>query len=282
MRLLRIAALGLLLAASAGCITFLTEIHLARDGSGTLVQTLSMNPQAFKGAMQEIAKGMGGSGEVKETATDKKEEEAKGPFSKTDFAAKAKELGDGVEFVSADPIQSETAQGVRVTYRFRDINTLYLNPKPAAAMGAEGAGRSSAHAVRFRFERSGGRSVLTAVVPRDEEKKKEAAPAAAASNAEMDAQQMAMMKQMFKGMHIGMSLDVDGAISSTTASYRAGNRVTLIDIDMDPLLADPATLKAMNARLASAMGDDAKTAAVLSEFPGVKIETKPEIRVEFR
>jgi hypothetical protein len=279
MRFLRIAALGILLSVSAGCITFLTEIHLARDGSGTLVQTLSMNPQAFKGAMQEIAKGMGGSGEVKETT--EKKEDAKGPFSKTDLAAKAKELGDGVEFVSADPIESETAQGVRVTYRFRDINTLYLNPKPAAALGAEGAGRSSAHAVRFRFERSAGRAVLTAVVPPDE-KKKEEAPPAASTNAEMDAQQMAMMKQMFKGMHIGMSIDVDGAISSTTASYRDGNRITLIDIDMDPLLADPATLKKMNARLSSAMGDDRKTAAALSEFPGVKIETKPEIRVEFR
>jgi hypothetical protein len=273
------AALGFLLSASAGCITFLTEIHVARDGSGTIVQTFSMNPQAFKGAMEEVAKGMGGSGEVKETNTEKKDD-AGGPFSKTDFAAKAKELGEGVEFVSADPIESETAQGVRVTYRFRDVNALSLNPKPAAAFGAEGAGRSSPHAVRFRFERTGGRSVLTAVIPRDDEKK-EAAPTPA-SNAEMNAEQLAMMKRMFKGMHLGMSLDFDGAITSTTASYRAGNRVTLIDLDMDPLLENPETLKKLNARLSSAMGDDAKTAAALSEFPGVRIETKPEIRVEFR
>ena len=277
MKILRTVILALLLCILSGCITFLTEIHVSGDGSGTLVQTISMNPAAFKGAMQEVAKGMGGSGEVHET-TEEKPQKEKGPFSTADLAARAKELGDGVEFVSADPIQTPTAQGVRVTYRFRDINTLYLNPKPSAAMGAEGAGRSSAHAVRFRFERAGGRSVLTAVLPPDAKEKAAAPPPAAP---EMDDQQLAMMKTMFKGMHVGLSIDVDGRITSTDATYHDGSRVTLMDLDMDPLLEKPETLKAMNERLASAMGDDAKTAAALSEFPGVKIESRPLVRVEF-
>jgi len=82
-------------------------------------------------------------------------------------------------------------------------------------------------------------------------------------------------------MHMGLSIDVDGRITSTDATYHDGSRVTLMDLDMDPLLEKPETLKAMNERLASAMGDDAKTAAALSEFPGVKIESRPLVRVEF-
>ena len=277
MKWLRAGALVSIAAVLPGCITFLTRVHVAPDGSGTVVQTLSMNPEAFKGAMQEVAKGMGGSGEVKETTSDKKSE--KGPFSAKDLAAKASELGEGVTFVSADPIETPTAQGVRVTYRFRDVNKLFINPKPAAAMGTESAGKSAARAMRFRFERSGGRAVLTAVLP--PEPKRETPPPPAPASDEIDPAQLAMMKQMFKGMHLGVTVEVDGRIVSTTAAFHDDRQVTLMDIDFDPLLEKPDTLKALNARFSSAMGDDAKTAALLSELPGVKIDVKPEIRIEF-
>lgn len=281
MKVLRAVALAGLVAGLSGCITFLTELHVAPDGSGTLVQTVSMNPEAFKGAMQEFAKGMGGSGEVKEeTKTEKKDEKTeKGPFSTAQLADKAKDLGEGVTFVSAEPIESSTAQGVRVTYRFRDVSKVSVNPKPAAALGTEGAGGSSANAMRFRFERKGGRSVLTALHPPDAPKKDETPPPA--SSGEMDEQQLAMMKQMFKGMHLRLTVDVDGRIASTNAAFHTDRQVTLMDLDFDPLLEKPETLKELNTRFASAMGDDAKTAAALSELPGIKMDLKPEIRIEF-
>jgi len=280
MKVFRAAALALATTALSGCITFLTEIHVAPDGSGTLVQTLSMNPEAFKGAMEEMAKGMGGSGEVKETKETKGKNPEKGPFSTKQLAEKAHELGEGVTFVSADPIDTPSAQGMRVTYRFRDVSKVFINPKPAAAMGTEGAGRASENAMRFRFERQGGRSVLTAVRPPEPAKKTDEAPPAA-SSAEMTDQQLAMMKQMFKGMHLRIAVDVQGKITSTNAAYHTDDRVTLMDVDFDPLLEKPETLKDLNTRFNAAMGDDAKIAAALSELPGIKIDLKPEIRIEF-
>jgi hypothetical protein len=239
MRFLRLSALGAFLAVGGtGCITFLTEIHLAGDGSGTLVQTVSMDPRAAAGAMQEVAKSMGGSGEVREHEMRETETKSEGPFANADFAAKAKELGDGVEFVSADPIHGGDAEGVRVTYRFRDIRTLYLNPKPGAAMGAEGAGRSSPRAFRFRFEQAGGRSILTAITP-PADKTTAAADAAVPPAEKADPQQIEMVRRMFKGMRMGLTIDVDGPIVATNASFHEGRRVTLIDLDMDRLLARP-------------------------------------------
>jgi hypothetical protein len=229
--------------------------------------------------MEGIVKGMGGSGEVKETTEHKKDASPdQGPFSAAQLAEKAKDLGEGVTFVSAEPIQSPTAQGVRVTYRFRDVSKVFVNPKPAAAMGTEGAGKSAPKAMRFRFERQGGRSVLTAILPPDQ-KKSEAPPPSASPD--VDEQQLAMLKQMFKGMHLRLTVDVDGRITSTNAAFHTDDRVTLMDLDFDPLLEKPETLKALNSRLAGAMGDDAKTAAALSELPGIRIDTKPEIRIEF-
>jgi len=121
---------------------------------------------------------MGGSGEIKETTKeDKKEDkEEKGPFSTAQLAEKARDLGDGVTFVSAEPIRSATAQGMRVTYRFTDVSKIFVNPKPAAALGTEGAGKSAPRSMHFRFERKGDRSILTAILPPDEKKKGVAAP----------------------------------------------------------------------------------------------------------
>jgi len=276
MRVLRLGVLACLVAVLSGCITFFTEVHVARDGSGTLVQTVSMNPEAFKGAMQQLAQGMGGSGEIKETTTEKKDE--KGPFSTAQLAEKARDLGDGVTFVSAEPIQSATAQGVRVTYRFADVSKIFVNPKPAAALGTEGAGKSAPKSMRFRFERKGDRSILTAILPPDEKKSETPAPPA---SSDVDEQQLALLKQMFKGMHLRLTVDVDGRIVSTDAAFHTDRVVTFMDLDFDPLLEKPETLKALNARFSAAGGDDAKTAAALSELPGIKIDVKPEVRIEF-
>jgi len=277
MKVLRLGALAALVAALSGCITFFTELHVAPDGSGTLVQTVSMNPEAFKGAMQEFAKGMGGSGEIKETTKEDKDE--KGPFSTAQLAEKARDLGDGVTFVSAEPIRSATAQGMRVTYRFTDVSKIFVNPKPAAALGTEGAGKSAPRSMHFRFERKGDRSILTAILPPDEKKKGEVPPPAASSD--VDEQQLALLKQMFKGMHLRLTVDVDGRIVSTDAAFHTDRKVTFMDLDFDPLLDKPETLKALNARFSAAGGDDAKTAAALSELPGIKVDVKPEIRIEF-
>ena len=73
-------------------------------------------------------------------------------------------MGPGVTFVSAETIDTKTAAGVRVTYAFKDINQLAVNPKPQAAMGTAAAGASSQDAVKFRFNRMpNGNAVLTVV-----------------------------------------------------------------------------------------------------------------------
>src|SRR5574340_72262 len=152
-----------------GCITFLTEINLNGDGSGTMVQTITMNPSQLKASVEGVAKQMGA------TTTESKEPEKdkpagkpdEGPLKESDLKGKAVDLGPGVTFVSAEKIDTKTAAGVRVTYAFEDINQLAVNPKPAAAMGTAGAGASSQDALKFRFNHNpNGNAVLTVVFAR--------------------------------------------------------------------------------------------------------------------
>jgi outer membrane murein-binding lipoprotein Lpp len=287
--LLKKAGLLLLVAAAmslAGCITFLSEIKVNGDGSGTMVQTITMNPEQLKATMDSIAKQMGA------TTTEAKEEpkkespkpKAEGPFKEDELKSKAADLGQGVTFVSAEKIDTKTAAGVRVTYAFKDINTLAINPKPQAAMGTAAAGAASKDAMKFRFSRKpDGHAVLTVVLarPEPEAAKEKASPPPPAASSEEEAQQREMVRQMFKGLHMGVTVEVEGKIIRTNSPYVDGSKVTLLDIDFDPLLSDQGKLEALNKKMEGAMGDDEKTLEALKGIKGLKITTSPEVTIEF-
>jgi hypothetical protein len=285
-----------------GCITFLTEIKLRGDGSGTMVQTMTMNPQQMKEMMEGIAKQMGGTvteskaesnadsktGSKEESNADSKKVSPKaseeGPFKEDELKGKAADMGEGVTFVSAEKIDTKTAAGVRVTYAFKDINQLSMNPKPAAALGAAGPGASSKDALKFRFKRlSNGDAVLTVLLPpsKPEAPKKQAVTPQPPVSPEASAEQMAMVRQMFKGLHMGVTVDVEGKVVKTNSPYVDGSKVTLMDIDFDPLLSDEEGFKRLNEKMEAAKGDDLKTMEILKGIKGLKITTEPEISIEF-
>ncbi len=281
-----ICAAVLAAASLTGCITFLTDIKLRGDGSGTMVQTMTMNPEQMKEMMEGIAKQMGAT--TKEPKEESKKEppkkEEKGPFKVDDLKGKAVDMGEGVTFVSAEEIDTKTAVGVRVTYAFKDINKLAMNPKPAAALGAAGAGASSEDALKFRFSRlPNGNALLKVILPPPKPKSAQEEPPSPPPpvSPEASAEQMAMMKQMFKGLHMGVAVDVEGKVVKTNSPYVDGSKVTLMDIDFDPLLSDVEGLKGLNEKIEAAKGDDLKTLEAMKGIKGLKITTEPEISVEF-
>jgi hypothetical protein len=269
-----------------GCITFLTEIKVRGDGSGTMVQTMTINPEQMKESMETVAKQMGAT--TTESKADSKKKSPKAseeePFKEDDLKGRAADLGLGVTFVSMEKIDTKTAAGVRVTYAFKDINKLALNPKPGAALGTAGAGASSRDALKFRFNRvPNGNAVLTVVFarPKPEAAKEQAAKTSPPASPEVSARQMAMTKQMFKGLHLGIVVDVHGKVVKTNSLYVEGSKVTLMDIDFDRLLSDNEGFKAFSAKMETAKGDDRKIMEALKGINGLKITTDPEISIEF-
>ena len=269
-----------------GCITFLTQINVRGDGSGTMVQTITMNMGQIKESVEGAAKQLGASiTEPKEDAKNKPAPEpAENQPMEDDLKGKAADLGQGVTFVSAEKIDTKTASGVRVTYAFKDINLLAVNPKPEAAMGTAGAGASSPDALKFRFKRlPNGNAVLTIVMPgpKPEASKEEPAALPDAAPGEPDTDMSMMAMQMFKGLHMGLAVNVEGKVVKTNSPYVEGSKVTLLDIDFDPLLSDPKGFKSLNEKLEKAMGDDRKMMEVLKGIKGLKITTDPEVSIEF-
>ena len=86
---------------------------------------------------------------------------------------------------------------------------------------------------------------------------------------------------MFKGLHMGMAVDVEGKIVKTNSPYVEGSKVTLMDIDFDPLFSDEKGFKALSEKLEKSMGDERKTMEALKGFKGLRIVTEPEVSIEF-
>jgi len=80
-------------------------------------------------------------------------------------------------------------------------------------------------------------------------------------------------------MRLSLVVEVEGTIGETNAEYHEGSRVTLMDMDFNKVLADPAKFKAM-AKANPQSLQEAKE--LIKGLDGVKIETAPEVKIKFQ
>jgi hypothetical protein len=88
--------------------------------------------------------------------------------------------------------------------------------------------------------------------------------------------QITMVSQLLKGAKLSVVVEPDGQLVRTSSPFVEGNRVTLVDIDIDRAAADPDLAK----KLQSIGADD--QAKVINSIPGLKITLQPEITIEWR
>jgi hypothetical protein len=274
MRLGRLAILPFLALPTAGCIDFETLVKVKPDGSGTLVQTMTMSAETM--AMMKSAKGDGAKAEAgdKPMALEAKDiEQAK---------AEAAKLGEGVTFVKAEPIDTKEAKGMRAIYAFKDVTKLKVSQKPTSPGGAPGPGAEAADdTMKFGFAKGpSGNAILTVSMP--DLKTAAAKPGgdkAPAKAPEVPPEALAMMKQMFKGLRIAIAVEPEGKVVQTNSPFVEGSRVTLMEMRFDALLADEAKLKQFNAAMEGGSIADAKR--LMKGLKGVKISLDPEVKIEF-
>ena len=274
MRLRPLAILPLLALPTAGCIDFETLVKVKPDGSGTLVQTMTMSAETM--TMMKSAKGDGPKAEVgdKPMALEAKDIEQ----AKTEAA----KLGEGVTFVKAEPIDTPQAKGMRATYAFKDVTKLKVSQKPTSPGGPAAPGAEAAdETLKFGFAKGpSGNAILTVSMP--DLKAAAAKPGsdkAPAKAPEVPPEAMAMMKQMFKGLRIAIAVEPEGKVVQTNSPFVEGSRVTLMEMRFDALLADEAKLKQFNAAMEGGSIADAKR--LMKGLKGVKINLDPEVKIEF-
>lgn len=258
----------------SGCIRSATLINVKPDGSGTIEQTVLMNTGAFKGMLGGMSP-QGGPDAAP----------GGGIVSDDEFRKGASRLGEGVSFVSATPMKSPDGfEGAKAIYAFTDITKVRIDQNPnliGSSTGGVTTTSKTESPVTFAMDRSGGLNTLTVTFNDKPAGLGDPPPAAPQGGPNMDNPQMAeMMKTMFKGFTVDIDLQVDGTIVKTNADHVAGNKITLLAMDLEALFADEAKLREVQ----KALGPNPSVAELkpyLKDIKGLKVND-PVVTVAFK
>jgi hypothetical protein len=257
-----LAAIGL-----AGCFQSSTIINVNADGSGTIYERMLLTGAALAQLRAFAALGGGGGQDVN-------------PITEDQARAAATSMGSGVTYVSSTPIANGDAQGRAIVYAFTDINQVRISQQPPAPGGmtirAPGVNTADGPAVTFALARQpDGNLLLRIIVPTPKVPPADTAPPAGAGP-RSSPQQVAMIKQLIAGAHLSIAVEPSGHLVRTSSPFVEGQRVTLLDLDLDEATKDEAVVSRLQGVRSL---DDAK--AALKDVPGVKINFDPEITIEF-
>jgi len=253
--------IALLAVPLAGCFQSSTVIHVKADGSGTIEQRTLLTETAADQLRTFAILGGGNP-------------DAANPTSEDQAKALAATIGPGVTYVSSMPITIDKYQGRETTYAFTDIRQLRISEQPnlPANLPLPANAGGNAPPIQFALDRNADDNmVLRLLVPR---------PAIFPNGPDgkpvpPKLDQITMVSQLLKGAKLTVVVEPDGQLVRTSSPFVDGNRVTLVDLDIDRAAADPDLAK----KLQSVGSDD--QAKVINSIPGLKITLQPEITIEF-
>lgn len=246
----------------SGCFQFSTVLRLKADGSGTIDQQILFTQAAVAQLRQLAALGGGG--------------QDFNPVSEQQARDATTTMGQGVTYVSSTPVNTPEGVGRIIKYAFTDISQLRLDQMPPPPGGAPVAQGNPALRDRVSFKltrQADGRALLKIAMPQ--------LPAVGGANASQSsgapsADQIAMLKPMLAGARLTMAIEPAGRLVHTSSPYVTGERVTLVDVNVDSLLSDDTLLQRLQA---ARTPEEAKT--ILKGAPGLKVNLDPEITIEF-
>jgi hypothetical protein len=262
MRHLRLAVLLTGTLGCAGCFNMTTILKVDGDGRGTIEHSMLLTTQAVAQLRQlAMLGGRGGGGG-----------QTFDPLSEKQAREMASVIGPGVTFVSSAPITTAAGQGRESIYAFTDVNQLKISTQPPAPGGinvrANGLSTEGETITFSLTHETNGNAVLHINVP--EPNWFDTLGSGAASG------QINMIKSVLAGAHILLAVEPPGTLVRSSSPYVDGQRVTLLEVDLDRVLKDETLI----ARLQAASTPDALK-AIVKDAPGLKINFDREITVEF-
>lgn len=248
---------------STGCLRSTTVIDLRPDGGGTIVQETGLTAQAVA-----MIKGFGSANQ-------------QGGNKPTDLfteeqARKAAEAM-GVTFVSGEPFTGNGMEGYRARFSFDDITKVKMSMDQSAAQLTSPDAKPKEPPFSFAFDKKAASSLLTIQLADESKGGPKLLPELPGGGGTSDAdkaqgaQALAMMKMMMAGLFVDVSMNVGGKILNSSAPHE-GSRVTLMQIDLDKLMADATALERLQG---------AKDLKSLSNITGLKILNAPKTTIEF-
>ncbi|HKB86251.1 MAG TPA: hypothetical protein VKD08_08795 [Ignavibacteriaceae bacterium] len=252
-----------------GCLEVNTTIHLNKDGSGTLEESVLMSSQVVQ-MISAFASSFDS------TAADTNQFSL---FKEDQLIADTSKYGSGVKYISGKEVKEDGREGYNVVYSFNNINDLRINQNPNSKIDMEGVEfeEDSAHEfLHFDFS-PGETALLTIKMPsmKDQDVSNEVPSQDTASS---NTEGMDELLKLMKDMRIALTLDVKGQITQTNASYVNGSSITLFDINFNDLLDNPEKLKMFKQQNPKNLEEIKK---IVENLPGVKVELNNPVSIRF-
>jgi len=271
--LLLLSAIVLVL---TGCFEVETNIKLKKNGSGTMEETVLFS-QMMMMQMAQMGQAFGG----------EEEETNKNPMYDVEkLKAEAADKGEGVTYASSEAIQRNGKSGYKVIYNFNDINTLKYSSDPSKKMNMPSMGMGDEEPEEFvRFQYTKGN--LTINFPEEEDDDSDEYSDGDTEEFDQeevddDVNEMAgmdeMMKQMFTDMKFKTTIEFEGGIKKTNATFVEGNKITLMEMDFNKVMEDAESFKTLGT-LQNATPAQQKEA--MKDLPGIKFEIEEKVNVKF-
>ena len=253
----------LLAVACSGCFESTTILRVNGDGSGTLLQRTIIKKAAL--AQLRSFSALGGGRATLD------------PLSEDQARSLAASLGDGVTLASTSKISSDDGEGRESTYAFADVTKLHVSEQPPTPGGVsvktQGLSTDAPDITLGLTHDPNGDAVLHILVPPPAIF---AGPDGNGGINPMVIAQLQALKGMLAGAHLLLAAEPNGTLVKTSSPYVDGARVTLLEVDLDRLLADEAFLTRLQA---AKTPDEVRTA--VRDAPGLKINLDPDITVQF-
>ncbi len=264
---------------ASGCMQISQEVKVNRDGTGMMVETVKFSP-----SVMEIVKGFAES--MMDLGKEKQKKISRENFfPEEQFREKAKQMGEGVEFLSREVKDFEEEMvGYVATYKISDIDKFILNPQEAEEeqmMKKPGTNTP----ITFRFNKGKGSSSLQirqhfAEHEKKKEKKIEKEAQEKEESTQADEEQLAQLIEMMKGMRMQIVIECGEEIETTNADWWDKNRIILLDFDVEQLLSHPDKLQMLSKMEKPKTKEDFKK--LLQGIEGIKFNLDEEIEVKFR
>lgn len=167
-------------------------------------------------------------------------------FTEEKARARIAELGE-VEFVSTEKANVPGWEGMTATYSFKDVRKLNLKDNDGA----------------FGLEKlANGNQVLT-VTSRFQPARQNEGPAAAKLTEEQT-------RAMMSGFKFRLEVEVDGKVVRCSSPYVAGSVLTVLEVDLDQLMAEETRLKKKAAEEPSTLPEAKETIEALRLLEALK------------
>jgi hypothetical protein len=254
----------------AGCLQVETTINVNKDGSGTINEKVLMS-KTFVNMIKEFAMAFQDSASTEEFVFFKDEE----------IIADAKDYGEDVKYVSHTLISNDAWEGFQAVYSFSDISIVRIQPDPDSKVGVneeEPVITVDKEYYFFKFKKG---DVAELIIDRpDLEFTPDTVEDSEYEASEQNDEEMGEeFVKMMEGMKIDISIQVDGKITSTNASYTDGSKITLMKMDFGEMMKNKESFKEFRNKEPKNIEEMKK---FLEKFPGMQIEVEKPISVKFK